>query len=147
MTLPHPRRLTPPAAPGAMLKRVAAPAPRPHKTDAGRDPAYLALVRDLPCLHCGMEPSEAAHVRMASAAFGKASGLGKKPDDRWALPLCSADHRLLATSQHQRGEQQFWADLGISPLIVCEQLYAQRGDLVAMRAVVFVAIAGRQKKD
>lgn len=144
---PHPRRIMPLAPVGSMLKRVAAPAVRPPKTEAERDPAYLALVRDLPCLHCGTEPSEAAHVRMASAAFGKASGLGKKPEDRWALPLCSADHRLLATSQHERGEQQFWADLGISPLIVCEQLYAQRCDLVAMRAVVLVAIAGRQKKD
>ncbi len=39
----------------------------------------------------------------------------------------------------------FWAELGINPLIVCEQLYAQRGDLVAMRAVIFNAIAQRGK--
>jgi len=82
---------------------------------------------------------------MASAAFGKASGLGKKPEDRWALPLCSGDHRLFATSQHSRGEHAFWQDLGINPLITCEKLYAQRGDLVAMRAVVFVAIAERSR--
>ena len=145
MTLPRPQRLFPLAPVGSMLKRVPAPAPRVHKTCCERDGAYLAMVRQCPCLSCGMEPCEAAHVRMASAAFGKASGLGKKPEDRWALPLCSGDHRLFATSQHSRGEHAFWQDLGINPLITCEKLYAQRGDLVAMRAVVFVAIAERSR--
>jgi hypothetical protein len=144
MTLPRPRRLTPPAAPGALLKSFAAPAPRPRKADSERDPDYLALVRQCPCLHCGMEPAyEAAHVRMASAAFGKASGMGKKPPDRWALPLCPDHHRLLTTSQHHQGEVLFWDALGINPLIACEKLYAQSGDLLAMRAVIFSTIAQR----
>lgn len=147
MTLPHPRRLFPPAPLGSMLKRFASPAPRPRKDETAQDPAYLARLRQCPCLKCGMEPSEAAHVRMASAAFGKASGLGKKPEDRWALPLCACDHRLARDAQHNQGEHQFWHALGISPLIVCAELYAQRTDLVAMRAVVMAAIAGRSKKD
>jgi len=41
-----------------------------------------------------MEPTEAAHLRMASAAYGKSSGLNRKPEDRWVLPLCADDHRL-----------------------------------------------------
>lgn len=126
-----------------MLKRFAAPAPRSHKTCGERDPDYLVNVRQCPCLCCGMEPSEAAHVRMASAAFGKASGLGKKPEDRWALPLCSQDHRLARDAQHNRSEQEFWASLGINPLLTCSELYAQRGDLVAMCAVIFSTIAKR----
>jgi hypothetical protein len=143
MTLPRPRRLTPPAAPGALLKSFAAPAPRPRKADSQRDPDYLALVRQCPCLKCGMEPSEAAHVRFASAAFGKASGLGKKPPDRFCLPLCADCHRLARDAQHNRNEQEFWASLGINPLIACEKLYAQSGDLLAMRAVIFSTIAQR----
>lgn len=143
----HPRRLTPPAAPGELLKQLfAPPAPRPRKDDGDHDPAYLALVRQCPCLHCGMEPCEAAHVRMSSAAFGKASGLGKTPPDRWALPLCADDHRLARRAQHNQGEAQFWAGLGINPLITCERLHAQRGDLVAMRAVIFSTIATRGKR-
>lgn len=146
MTLPRPQRITPPAAPGALLKRVAAPASRAFRADLADEPAYLQAVRDCPCLYCGVDPcGEAAHVRMASAAFGKSSGLGKRPDDKWALPLCRDDHLNARHAQHKRSEEAFWASLGINPLIVCERLYAQRGDLVAMRAVVFVAIAERSK--
>lgn len=145
MTRPFPQRIFPHATPGSLLKRVGAPvAAAPRKSEADQDTGYLALIRECPCLHCGMEPCyEAAHVRMASAAHGKASGLGKKPADRWALPLCPDHHRMLSTCQHHKGEQLFWDELGINPLIVCAELYAQRTDLVAMRAVVFVTIAQR----
>jgi hypothetical protein len=146
MTLPRPQRLTHHAPPGSLLKRFAAPAPRPRGNETERDPDYLAMVRACPCLYCGLDPcGEAAHVRMASAAFRKASGMGKTPPDKWALCLCGDDHRVLRTAQHNHGEAQFWFRLGIPPLIVCEKLYAQRGDLVAMRAVIFMAIAERGK--
>jgi len=129
---------------GSLLKRHHPVQPRAGVREAaGRDVDYLALVRQLPCLKCGMEPSEAAHVRYASAAFGKASGLGKKPNDNFCCPLCAGCHRLDRDAQHNRGEREFWDAVGINPLIVAERLYAQRGDLVAMRLVVMVAIAER----
>jgi hypothetical protein len=142
MILSRPRRVAPPNPIGSLLKQIF-PAPRVRKAESERDPDYLSLVRQCPCLKCGMEPSEAAHVRYACASFGKASGLGKKPDDRFVLPLCAGCHRLDRDAQHNRGEKLFWAQLGINPLAVCEKLYGQRGDLVAMRAVVFNAIAER----
>jgi hypothetical protein len=146
MTLPRPQRLTPPARPGELLKRFDAPA-RPRKVELDNDPAYLALVRDLPCLYCGVEPcGEAAHLRMASAAHGKSSGLGRKPADRWALPLCPSDHRIARHAQHNRSEAAFWDAIGIDAPQVATLLYAQRGDLVAMRAVIFVTIAQRTAK-
>jgi len=141
----HPKRLTPPSAPGELLKSFLS-APKPRKAEGDNSADYLDKIRDLPCLKCGMEPCEAAHVRFASAAYGKSSGLGKKPDDKWALSLCSYCHRLSRYSQHNRGEQQFWNDLGINPLRVCEQLWDQRDDLVAMRHVVMVTIANRGKR-
>jgi hypothetical protein len=145
VTLPRPQRITPPAAPGALLKRFE-PAPRILRAEPADDPAYLAQVRDCPCLYCGVDPcGEAAHVRLASAAFGKSSGMNKKPEDRWALPLCRDDHLNARHAQHKRSEEAFWQALGINPLLVCQHLYAQRGDLVAMRAVVFVAISERGK--
>lgn len=141
------RRVTAVSPPGSLLKRHPVQPRGGVKEAAGRDLSYLAQVRQLPCLCCGMEPAgEAAHVRMASAAFGKSSGLQKKPEDKWALPLCGADHRVSRYAQHNRSELAFWIDLGINPLIVCTNLYAQRGDLVAMRAVVMVAIAERGTK-
>lgn len=143
--LPRPQRLFPLAAPGSMLKRAggAVTQPREVRTDKAAD--YLAGIRACPCLRCGMEPSEAAHVRYASAAFGKASGLQKKPDDRWALPLCAQDHRLARDAQHNRNEREFWESFDIDPLPLCVKLWEKHGDLVAMRAVVMVAIAGRKR--
>ena len=142
-TFQHPRRVVPPSPPGSLLKRPEGQPRDERPSDAGRDPDYLAMVRLCPCLKCGMEPSEAAHVRYASAAHGKASGLGKKPEDRWALPLCADCHRLSRDAQHNRGEYQFWCALGINPLATAERLYAQRGDQAAMFAVIFTTIAGR----
>lgn len=147
MTLHRPRRLTPPASPGELLKQLLVPPPR-RPLIAPDDVAYLGQVRECPCLSCGLDPcGEAAHVRFASAAFGKSSGLGKRPEHKWAVPLCGSDHRLAKTAQHNRNEQEFWHSLGINVLATASSLYAQRGDLVAMRAVVFVAIAAREKKD
>ena len=140
---PRPQRLAPPSPPGSLLKRAVE---RPQqRAEADRDPDYLGQIRACPCLHCGMEPSEAAHVRYASAAFGKASGMGKTPSDRFALPLCAEHHRLSRHAQHHHGERQWWEALGINPLICAENLYACRGDLVAMRAVIFLTISQREK--
>jgi hypothetical protein len=144
MPLERPQRLSPPAAPGALLKRPFAIARVRIKETGDRDEAYLELIRQCPCLHCGMDPCwEAAHVRMASGARGKASGAGKTPADKWALPLCGEDHRVALRAQHNIGERAFWSDIGIEPVLTCERLYAARGDLVAMRAVCFAVIGER----
>lgn len=146
MTPSRPQRISIPEPPGSLLKRIT-PVAAPRRAEPkGGDPSYLEAVRTLPCLKCGMEPSEAAHVRFASAALGKSSGMQKKPDDAYAVPLCAGCHRLDRDAQHGQGERMFWAQLGINPLLVAQRLYAQRGDLVAMRAVVMVAIAERSKQ-
>lgn len=138
------RRITAVVPPGSLLKRSHPIQPRSGvKEVAGRDLDYLAMVRQLPCLKCGDEPCEPAHIRFASAAFGKSSGMQKKPDDRFTVPLCPGCHRLDRDAQHNRGEREFWDSIGINPLIVAQKLFSQRGDLVAMRAVVMVAISER----
>lgn len=124
---------------GASLPRASAEPKGGDETD------YLLKIRRLRCLYCGLEPSEAAHVRMASAAFGKASGLQKKPEDKWAVPLCAEDHRLARHAQHNRGEEAFWEGIGINPLLVAEKLWSQRFDFVAMYMIVVAAIAERKK--
>lgn len=45
-------------------------------------------------------PIEAAHVRLGSGA-----GMGEKPSDWRAVPLCKEHHQL----QHTQGERTFWA--------------------------------------
>lgn len=143
---PKPQRLSPPAAPGALLKRHHAGAAKPAPIQRARaaDAPYLARVRACPCLKCGLDPAgEAAHVRMNSPAHGKRQAMGKRPDDRWALPLCAACHTRDPDSQHKLGEAEFWHRVGLNPLIVCAELYAVRDDPVVMRGVVVKAIAGR----
>lgn len=147
----HPRRLTPPAAPGSMLKQFGRapethPSSRSVKHQGERLPDHLAKIRLLPCLYCGVQPcGEAAHVRFANALFGTASGLGKKPRDRLAVPLCAEDHRNARHAQHQGNEEAFWIALGIEPYAVAARLWEQRQDFAAMENVVRVAIAERSK--
>lgn len=145
MTQTKPQRLSPPAAPGELLKRALGQHARMKlKEIAERDPVYLTLIRTLPCLKCGMEPcGEAAHVRQNSATHNKRQAIGKKPPDRFALPLCQGCHWRDPDSQHKVGEALFWHRVGLNPLLICEKLYAKRGDVVAMRAVVMTAIAER----
>jgi putative HNHc nuclease len=136
----HPQRLSPPAQPGALLKRAFGIAQRMKlKELTDHDPVYLAMVRTLPCLGCGDEPSEAAHVRMQSGAHNKHGGMGKKPHDKFALPLCRDCHR----EQHRIGERAFWTIANLHPLLIAERLYEARGDLAKMRAIALTAVAER----
>ena len=141
----RPQRLSRPSAPGALLKRLVGLHTRVKiKEVAERDPVYLALVRQCPCIKCGLEPAgECAHIRLSSAAFNKRGGLAKKPSDRWTVPLCAGCHREDRDALHKIGEHLFWHRLGINPLYVADRMYRQRGDLVAMRAVILQAMVER----
>lgn len=120
---------------GSLLKR-------PHQYDTKikdtfrspreHDEKHLTAIRQCPCVKCGSVPSEAAHVRMSSAAHGKRSGLGEKPSDCWTVPLCSDHHK----EQHRKGELTFWWDLDISPVLLAHKLYAVSPDVEKMTAII-----------
>ena len=146
MPINFPQRVSRPEPIGSLLKRTAVAAPPRGFTESkGGDPDHLAQVRLLPCLKCGMEPSEAAHVKYSCAALGKTNRLGKRPSDSDTVPLCSQCHRLARDAQHQGDERTFWLRLDLNPYLIARDLYAQRHDPVAMRMVVMVAIARRQR--
>lgn len=123
---------------GSLLKQPK-PARKP-KLDLGREPrirdeAHLEAIRRCSCLGCGMDPcGEAAHVRMSSAAHGKRNALGAKPHDKWSLPLCHDCHMR----QHGQGEEAFWAELGLNPLLLAARLFSLSPNVEAMRAAAFV---------
>lgn len=132
-------RVSPPSPPGSLFKGETPK--RTKKKDMGRAPRahdaqHLEDVRQCPCLKCGIDPAgEAAHIRMTRD--GKPiTGMGAKPDDKYALPLCHSDHM----EQHRVGELAFWREVGIDPLKVAERLYAAPG-VEAMRAMCFAAQA------
>lgn len=146
MTHFHPKRLTPPAPVGSLLKRDGdSPQPCALKAEKKDDPTHLALVRRLPCLYCGLEPSEAAHVKFSDARSGHFNKLGRRPRDSETVPLCAEDHRLARHAQHQGNERAFWEALGIDPYCVAQRLSQKSGDYPAMLMVVQVAIAERTK--
>jgi hypothetical protein len=96
----------------------------PPKHPRQRDAGYLQWLRWQRCA-CGClrgPPSDAAHLRASSLAYDKPiSGLGRKPDDKWALPL---NHRC-HMDQHRHGDEQgWWRDRGVAdPFALCLQHY------------------------
>ena len=111
-------------------RTMARPAPKP-KPHLRRRPQHLPFVRQLPCVACGKAaPSEAAHVRT-----GTDGGVGVKPGDRYAVPLCAACH----AKQHRIGELSFWSARHIDPLNVALRLWTVSGDIRAGERTVFRA--------
>jgi len=120
--------------PAARIPRTVAR--RKPKLDSHRRGQRLSFIRQLPCVACGRAaPSEPAHVRT-----GTDGGVGIKPGDRYAVPLCSACH----AKQHRVGELSFWSALRIDPLNVAFRLWIVSADLEAGERTVFRA---RQRID
>ena len=119
------------AAPYGSLLKTSIPARKPREKRE-HSSSHLALIRRLPCLSCDTDPTgEAAHLR--SSGLGKSiTGVGIKPDDKWTLPLCHTCHMR----QHEIGETEFWAELGINPFLIAAKL-ATLQSVEAMRQEIF----------
>lgn len=98
---------------------------------------HLAFIRTLPCIITGRTDGiEAAHVRYPDPRFGKPdAGLGKKPDDRWTVPL----HWQAHAAQHAGNERRFWEMQGIDPVLVACALWGASGDAEACSVILGVA--------
>jgi hypothetical protein len=104
---------------------------RKPKPDLRRQVHHLTFLCQLPCVACGKAaPSDAAHVRT-----GTDGGVGRKPGDRYAVPLCTACH----AKQHRIGELTFWSALRIDPLNVALRLWTISADVRAGERTVFRA--------
>lgn len=63
----------------------------------------------MPCLICGTKPCDAHHLRIDK----QIKGMGLRPGDEHAVPLCRQHHMEL----HEAGnERLWWALKGVSPL-------------------------------
>lgn len=63
------------------------------------DRAYTAWLRTQPCARCGRFPVEVAHQRILLGG-----GMGMKPSDYDALPMCHGCHAL----EHSSGVAAVW---------------------------------------
>lgn len=102
-----------------MLERTRLKPTEPHE-DAG----HLRLIRKLPCLACGAEPAEAAHVRYSDHARGRINpGMGRRPPDRDTVPLCPKCHRMGKRCQHDGNERIWWEQHHVNPHDVATALH------------------------
>jgi hypothetical protein len=110
------------------------------------DEKHLAFIRTLPCLVSGSRYCvEAAHIRYSDAAWGKVNpGVGKKPDDKWTVPLSAARHRLDPDSQHNSDERDFWERHGIDPLPIARALWLASGNYEEGMKIILSAINDRR---
>ena len=91
----------------------AGPAPRRI-----RDKEHLRAVGKEPCLICGRRPSQAHHLK-----YLQPRGLGLKPSDEYAVPLCRLHHRAL----HDAGDEEaWWRQHKIDPAPEAERLWSAR---------------------
>lgn len=97
---------------------------------------HLAFIARLPCIVCGAEPVECAHVRMGDYERGKFQALARKPSDAWVVPLCPSCHRNGPAAQHQGGERLFWRRHHIDPLKIAAMLFEVSGDVYQGETIV-----------
>lgn len=110
----HNRERKPQRSKAAAPRHVNAPT-RVH------DKPYLAFLRRQPC-HIGpacQGSSDPCHIRMGKPSEAP-TGMGRKPDDRRAVPMCRAHH-----DEQHRNERAFWARRGEDPFTVAEGYYAR----------------------
>lgn len=91
------------------------------------DKTHLKFIASLPCVIC-RRPSQAAHIRYASAKYAAETGMGEKPDDRFVLPLCPDCHLNGPDAQHRQSESAFWDKHNIDPHAMALALYRVTGD-------------------
>ncbi|WP_370194272.1 MULTISPECIES: hypothetical protein [Aurantimonas] len=115
--------------------------PSGKETRRREDPKHLAFLRTLPSVVSGAYGVEACHLRAASPKHRKQStGKGRKPDDRFCLPLTPAEHR----QQHSMNELEFWRIHGIDdPFAIALALYAVTGnEAEALKVIMFAGARG-----
>lgn len=94
---------------GVALMALPPRKPKKQKRESRwRSPAYCNHLRSFACVVChSFDHVEVAHVRN-----GTDCGMGLKPSDFYALPMCREHH----SQQHCVGEKSFWAMHKIDPL-------------------------------
>jgi Rad52/22 family double-strand break repair protein len=82
-----------------------------------RSKEHLRFVASQPCLVCGANPCDPHHLR-----YAQPRAMSRKVSDEFTVPLCRNHHREL----HQEGnEAVWWHDMGIEPLEVAQELWAE----------------------
>lgn len=101
----------------------------------GNDPAYLALIRQLPCcITLALPPNDPHHLLGGPA--GDTRAFGRRATDRWAIPICRVMHDIVQPLG-ARGEVKWFRDHGIADVYeLADALWHAPRDLVVMANIV-----------
>src|SRR5450631_1524837 len=92
----------------------------PTRKGPPRDKEYLAWIREMPCIACGIEgQSEAAHT-------GRDGGMGQKASDYSCVPLCADCHTQAPGAYHRIGKRAFEERHGLRFAAVVDRLQRER---------------------
>lgn len=102
----------------------------------GMDPEHAANIRLLPCCipFCKAAPGGQIHHLKDTGAKERSTGV--RSTDKWGVPLCNEHHIYGVERCGSRGENRWFMDRGIAILELAIALWAARGDLARMRAIV-----------
>lgn len=78
---------------------------------------HLKFVAEYPCLVCGSDSVQVAHIRHLPSGN---QGLSRR-DDRYCVPLCFTCHQ----AQHKINERKYWEARAINPLEIAKELCLQ----------------------
>ena len=99
-------------------------APRKREGDSR---SYLNWIKSLPCLVTGLPAEDPHHLMRLREDDGRKAikGMGRKHEDRWALPVTRIVHDQL----HMAGDDEaFLAGMGFDARSICKCLWAMRDD-------------------
>lgn len=110
---------------------------KPKRERDGDDEAYLAKLRQLPCVVCGNPaPNTVHHLRRTGQ-----SGMGLRSPDKFALPMCMEGFsgKTDCHGQVQRKskyELEWFKRHGIDALALCYALWGSKHSVEAMQKVL-----------
>lgn len=100
----------------------------------GEDKEHRRFIASCPCLICGRNDVQCAHISYADLSVGKRfTGMGEKADDKYTVPLCLLHH----DAQHRWGnESDWWARHEVDPIKVALALFAVSGNLERAEEII-----------
>jgi len=94
----------------------------------GNDPKHLEMIRKLPCAVFGTTGEIHAHHLMRVDPNSR--GVGKKNDDKWAIPLSPRAHNMVHLDKRaiEMGEEAWLMSRGVLGRELAKALWSCRGE-------------------
>ena len=104
-----------------------------RKEREGMDDGHAANIRLLPCCLCRKRVGgEIHHLKHGTGQ----RGMGLRSPDMYGVPVCRYCHEEVEAAGTKREPEHFQTHAGLDPLVLASRLWAVRGDVEQMHAVL-----------